>query len=173
MTGRSPVAALAWGTGGGALAAVLFVGVSLVDGGAGHLAEYAGLATGLIGVHLGMRGAAGLTPQALLWRAGGLALLASAALGAAAFAVYGWWRPALLTARFDGYLAAVTTMHAPPARVATELARLHATRAQYLDPLYQAVSLAGTLFFFAMLLGGFVAFGAHKARRFQGPARRA
>lgn len=172
MSLRRAAALVGWGVGGGLAAALLLVGLSLAFPGVGRTAEYAAIAAGLLAVHLGLRGDAQATARALLLRTLALAGLTTLALGAGAYALYAWWRPELLAARFAGYLASVGAMPAPPERIAAELARLQALREAYLDPFYQAVSLAGTLGFFAVLLGGFVAFGAHKARRFRGPGGR-
>lgn len=166
---RGPVrTAFAFGIGGGLVAALVTVVPALIaDPAHGRLAEYLGLAVGLLAVHLGMRASA-RERATLASRLAHAALLASALsviVGLGLYGLYEFLRPELLGARFTAYEQAVAASGASPARVAGELARLEASRAAYLDPRYQALQGASTLFFFAMLLGGYGAWRAHVASR--------
>ena len=169
--------ALAWGLGGGVLAAlVMVVPELLARPDAGRLAEYAGLAAGLIAVHLGTRAAAREDSGfgARLANATLLAASVSLIAGLGLYALFAGLRPGLLAARLSAYQQSVSTSGAPAERIARELARLAASRAEYLDAGYQALSSASTLFFFAMLLGGYGAWRAHLVGRLrrQGPGQR-
>jgi hypothetical protein len=154
------------GLAAGLLAGVVTLGTALLAGGDGRSADYAGLAAGLLGVHLGMRAAPAASAfRARLVRALVLAVCASLVAGLASAWLYASLRPALLEARYAGVVERVRSSAQPPARIAAELARLAERRAAYLDPAFQAVSAGGTLFFFALLLGGYSAFRAHVAAR--------
>jgi hypothetical protein len=136
-----------------------------------RLFEYGALLVMLLGMVVGLRVATRLVPtvsvEARLVAVLLIAGLGATLLGAALFRLYTEWRPLLLAARFEALVAA--TAHAT--RPAEAYADLVAHRRQYLDPMYQAVSGAGTPFFFAMLLGGYVAFRGHVVRRLGGPRR--
>jgi len=163
---QPPAAALAWGIGGGVVAALVMVVPELLAApGGGRLSEYAGLAAGLLAVHLGTRAAARAGPGfgARLGNATILALSVSVVAGLGLYALFANLRPGLLAARLLAYERAVSASGAPPERVARELARLTALRAEYLDAAYQALSSASTLFFFGMLLGGYGAWRSHVA----------
>jgi hypothetical protein len=169
--------ALAWGLGGGVLAAlVMVVPELLARPGGGRLAGYAGLAAGLIAVHLGTRAAttADAGFGARLVNAALLAASVSLLAGLGLYGLFARLRPELLAARFSAYQQSVAASGAPAERIARELARLAASRAQYLDAGYQALSSASTLFFFGMLLGGYGAWRAHRLGRlrWQAPAQR-
>jgi hypothetical protein len=168
VSARGAGGVLAYGLGGGTAAALVLAAVGSASPGAARGAEYAALAAGLLAVHLGMRRAVGLAPPALLGRALVLAALVSAAVGLGAYALYAWLRPALLAERYASYRHVLEAGALPTARAAQELARLETMRAAYLDPGYQALSTAGTLFFVAVLLGGYAGFRAHLARRLGG-----
>jgi hypothetical protein len=168
VSAAAPRGPLAYGLGGGASAALVFLLLGSVAPGAARGGDFAALAVGVLAVHLGMRVAGGLAPRALIRRALALATVASATLGLGAYALYAWLRPHLLADRYSSYRQLVAANGAPAGRVAAELARLDATRAAYLDPAYQALSTAGTLFFVALLVGGYAGFRAHLARRLAG-----
>lgn len=160
--------ALAWGIGGGVIAAlVMVVPELLVTPGGGRLPEYGGLAAGLLSVHLGTRAAArrGSGLGARLGNATILAASLSLVAGLGLYALFAWLKPGLLAARLVAYQQVVSASGAPPERVARELARLTALRAEYLDAAYQALSSASTLFFFGMLLGGYGAWRSYVAAR--------
>lgn len=168
---------LAWGLGGGVVAALVMVIPELTAApGGGRLPEYGGLAAGLIAVHLGTRAAARVDSPfgARLRNAALLAASVSLLVGLSLYSLFAVLRPGLLATRLAAYEHSVAASHAPPERIARELARLVTSRAEYLDAGYQALSSASTLFFFGMLLGGYGAWRVHLARRLRrgGPVQR-
>jgi hypothetical protein len=135
----------------------------------GHFASYAAILVTLIAVQLGGRAAAA-APADAGFRARLVATATIAALiavldGLGLYLLYAALRPGLLAVRYAGYEAQLWSTGLAPERLAAGLAALAARRAQYLDPLYQALEAAGTLLFCGLVLGAFLAFRARVARR--------
>ena len=162
--------AAACGVGGGVAAALVVVLPRL--GAAGRddrLADYAGLLIVLMAVHLGSRAAAGLRPPAGFGARVGAAVLiascASSAVGIGLYALYALLRPRLLAERYAFYVTHVRAGGVAAEQSTAALAELAARRAQHLDPSFQALAGAGTVFFCATLLGAFLAFRWRVASR--------
>ncbi len=166
---RGQALAASCGLGGGLVAALVDVLPRLGRAGDSALADYAGLAVVLLAVRLGSRAAAGPGPGnglgARLGAAALVATLASTAVGIGLYALYAELRPGLLAERYALYVSRVQAGGVAPERSTAALAELAARRAQYLDPAFQALAGAGTLFFCAMLLGVFLVFRARVAAR--------
>jgi hypothetical protein len=163
-------AALRYGLGGGALAALAMLLPALAMTGAdARLGEYAGTMVALLAIHLGTRAVAVAEPVLAFGRRVRLAVLlvacASGVLGAGLYALYRYLRPDLLAIRYVGLEARLAASREPAARVAAELARLAQQQAQYLDPAFQALTTAGTVFFFGMLLALYSAWRARVLAR--------
>jgi hypothetical protein len=167
---RTLALAAAAGLVGGVLACLAGIVPALVTPDAdGRFASYAAILVTLITVQLGARAAAAapggagfrarLAAAALI--AGLIALLDSLGL----YLLYAALKPALLATRYAGYEAHLWSAGLPPQRLAAGLAALTARRAQYLDPLYQAVEGAGLLLFCGLVLGAYLAFRARLAAR--------
>jgi hypothetical protein len=168
--GTATAITLRYGLGGGALAALAMLLPSLAAPGAdARLGEYAGTMVALLAIHLGTRAVAAAQPVLGFGRRVGLAMLlvacASAVLGVGLYALYRFLRPDLLAIRYLGFEARLAASHEPAARVAAELARLAQQQAQYLDPAFQALTTAGTVFFFGMLLALYSAWRARVLAR--------
>jgi hypothetical protein len=162
--------AAAAGLVGGLLACLVGIVPALVTAGTnGRFAGYAALLVTLIAVQLGGRAAAAGPLDA-----GFGARLAATSLIAALIAVvdelglyrlYAALRPELLATRYATYEAQLWSAGLAPARLAAGLAALATRRAQYLDPLYQALEGAGTLLFCGLVFGAYLAFRARLAAR--------
>ncbi len=137
----------------------------------GRITDYLGMVVGLIAIHLGTRARAeaGTTYGARVLNATLLVTALSGVVGAAGYALFGMWRPGLLAARFALYQTQVRASGAAADRIAQELARLAATEAQYLDPFFQAFTIAGNLFIVGMLLGAYGAWQFEVGRRWRRP----
>ena len=170
---------LRYGLGGGVIAALAMLVPALAAPGAdARLGEYAGTMVALLAIHLGTRAVAAAEPMLAFGRRVGLATLlvtcASGVLGVGLYTLYRFLRPDLLAIRYTGFEARLAVSREPAARVAAELARLAEQKAQYLDPAFQALSTAGTVFFFGMLLALYSAWRSRvlarlAARREPGP----
>lgn len=170
MSARALGLATAAGLLGGILACLVAIVPALATSGTdGRFASYAAILVTLIAVQLGTRAAAAAPADA-----GFGARLAAATLIAALVAVldglglyllYAALKPALLATRYGAYEARLWSAGLAPQRLAAGLAALAARRAQYLDPLYQAVEGAGTLLFCGLVLGAYLAFRARLAAR--------
>ena len=170
MSPRARRLAVAAGLVGGALAWLAGSVPALVTRGTdGRFESYAAILVCLIAVQLGAHAAA-----AALADAGFGARLAAASLIAALVALldgvgllllYVVQRPGLLAARYTGYEAQLWAAGLAPGRLAAGLASLAARRAQYLDPVYQALEGAGTVLFCGLVLGAYLAFRARIAAR--------
>jgi len=154
--------ALAAGATSGLLAGLLGVLPMLGIAGTTRVPEYAALLVVLVGTHAGARFAVrGRPAAAFAARVSAvltIASLASLLLGAALWALYAVGRPDLLAARHAALLAGAASS-------TDSLADLVARRAQYVDPLFQAISAATTAFFFAFMVGGYGAFRWRVAAR--------
>ena len=161
---------LRYGLGGGAFAALAMMLPALAAPGAvARLGEYSGTLVALLAIHFGTRAVAAAEPSLTFRRRVGLATLlvacASAVIGAGLYALYRFLRPELLALRYTGYEARLAASREPAARVAAELARLAEQKALYLDPAFQALSTAGTVFFFGMLLALYAAWRSRSERQ--------
>jgi hypothetical protein len=160
--------ALAGGLLGGILSTLVMLGAALLaDPGAARWGDYGALAVAMCVAYLSSRTAAH-SPMAFGRRLSSAAIgaVASGAVtGLGAYTLFAALRPDLLAARFAAYEAQVRASRAPAERIARELARLTAAQAQYLDPAYQALSIGGSVCFFALLVGGFGAWRLYVARR--------
>jgi hypothetical protein len=162
--------ALAAGATSGLLAAVVAVAPQLGDVGASRVPEYAALLVVLVGTHAGSRFAVRARPEAsFAARIGSMtttATVAALALCASLWALYALWRPDLLASRYAALLAGAVSPEAH--------ADMMARRAQYVDPLFEALSHAVTAFFFAFMVGGYGVFrwrvAARVAAARRGPA---
>lgn len=157
QTSPATTITLRYGLGGGALATLAMLLPPLVAPAAdARLGEYAGTLVALLTINLGMRAVMAAEPVLAFRRRVGLAALlvacASGVLGVGLYALYRFLRPDLLAIRYTGLEARLAASREPAARVAAELARLAEQKPQFLDPAFQAVSTAGTVFFFGMLL---------------------
>jgi len=131
-------------------------------------AEYVALLVVLAGTHLGLAAALRRRPTATFGARLAAAMLAAALasllLGIALYRLYAVWRPGLLLARYEALVAQVGSRPGGE-HAAAALADLASRRVAYLDPLYQAISGAGTPLFFALLIGGYSAFRWRVAQR--------
>ena len=160
--------------GGGAASLALVLPALLGLPATNRFAEYASLVIGLLAVHLGTRAppAGGDSVGARLGRAALLVTTLAAVTGVSAYLLFAVWRPGLLAARYAAYEQEVRASGATAARIGHELARLAASRPEYLDPGYQALTGASTVFFFGMLLGAYGAWQLQVARRWRRPTAR-
>src|SRR5208282_2039876 len=101
-----------------------------------------------------------------------IAAAVSLTTGLGAYVLFAVLRPTLLADRFAAQQRALAGSALGTERIAHELVSLAARKAQYLDPLFQALSTAGTLFFFGMLLGAYGAWRVHVASRLRPPPAR-
>ncbi len=133
-----------------------------------RLADYAALLVVMLGTLGGLRSVVDARPAASfadrLAAMSASAASASAVLAIALWKLYAAWRPALLEMRYRSVVEAATR-RSDPALVQAALADLVARRAQYLDPLFQALSGAVTALFFAILVGGYAVFRWRVAAR--------
>lgn len=162
MASASPRArALLAGVTTGGLAGTSAILPLVTAGGTPRAPEYVALLIVVLGTHVGARHAVAGLPAASfpvrLTTMTTTALVAAALLGVALWMLYADWRPDLLDARYRALLADRASTGA--------LADLVARRAQSVDPLFQALSVAGTGFFLAFLTGGFTAFRRRVASR--------
>jgi hypothetical protein len=162
MASASPRSrALVAGLTAGALASAAAVLPLVLAGGATRAPEYVALLVVVLGTHVGSRQAvAGLPAPPFPVRLRAMtttALAASALLGVALWLLYATWRPDLLDVRYRALIVDRASTAA--------LADLVARRAQSVDPLFQALSVAGTGFFLAFLTGGFAAYRRRVASR--------
>ena len=170
MSARPLTLAAVAGLVGGVLAGLAGIGPALVTPGAnGRFASYAAVLVTLIAVQLGARAAAaapgGGAFRARLSAAAVISTLVAALDGLGLYLLYAALRPELLAERYGAYEARLWAAGLPPERLAAGLAELTARRAQYLDPLYQAVETAGLLLFCGLVLGAYLAFRARLAAR--------
>jgi len=133
-----------------------------------QIAGYIALVVVLLSVQAGVRAdAAAVGAQALRRRVlvgTQLALVEAAVVGFGLYALYAWFKPTVLAERFAAlYEAAV---RAPPDQVARRLEVLAQGRTQYLDPAFQAVQGAVTVFFAALLLVTYSAIRERVRQRF-------
>ena len=176
QTSPATTITLHYGLVGGALAALAMLIPPLVAPGAdARLGEYVGTLVALLAINLGMRSVVAAEPVLPFGRRIGLAALlvacASGVLGVALYALYRFLRPDLLAVRYTGFEARLAASREPAARVAAEIARLAEQKTQFLDPAYQAVSTAGTVFFFGMLLALWSAWRSRVLARLGGAPR--
>lgn len=162
--------AVRFGLLGGGLATAFIVGPPLLAPAAGErLTDYVGLMIAMLAIFLGSRAVARAHPQLTYGRrivlGTTIVVLASALVGLALYALYAVLRPGLLTERYASLEARVRASGRPAERVATELERLATQKAQYLDPAYQALGVAGTLFFFGIVLALYSAWRWQVAQR--------
>ena len=157
--------ALGAGFAGGCVASLVTVLVPFTALRDTRVADYAGLVIGLLAVHLGMRATRAAPFRARLAAAFLIASVASLCVGAASFVLFRDLQPGLLAERYQHYVRELQSSNAPTARTAAELGRLAERRASYLEPGLQAITAGGTLFFFALLLGGYAAFQTYVAER--------
>jgi hypothetical protein len=150
---------------GGGMAGALTILLPFTALHASRLAEYAGLAVGLVAVHLAMRATRGTPFRARLAAALLVATVVSACVGGASYLLFRGIEPGLLAARYERAQLELQSSGAAPARIDAEMSRLDARKASYLDPAFMAISSAGALFFFAVLLAGFAAFRTYVAER--------
>ncbi len=131
--------------------------------------DYAGLLAALLALHMGLRACARArgTPSYASRLVDGslIVIVESVVLGLALYLLYAVFRPGLLMERYGAYVAGLQASGLETARVLRALADLGARKAQYLDPVFQAVEGAGTLFFAGMLLSTYLAFRARVAER--------
>ncbi len=172
-SGAVMVRALAVGLMTGALAAAVAIVPALDVAGASRLAEYAALLIVIVGTEVGLRYAVLGRPTVSygerIAAVASSALTACLVLAAGLWCLYGLWRPGLLAARYAALLGGLT---GDGAATSATIADLIARRAQYLDPLFQALSGAVTALFFALLIGGYTVFRWRVATR-MAAARRA
>lgn len=162
--------AVRFGLLGGVLGSAFLVGPALLAPAAGgRLTDYVGLMIAMLAVFLGSRAIARAHPSLTYGRrivlGTTIVLLASAIVGLALYVLYAAWRPELLAARYAEIEARVRASGQPAERVAAELERLAAQKAQFLDPALQALGVAGTLFFFGMVLALYSAWRWQVAQR--------
>ncbi|MCZ8131934.1 MAG: DUF4199 domain-containing protein [Steroidobacteraceae bacterium] len=154
--------AIRFGLIGGLLASVFIVGPPLLAPAlGGALTDYAGLMIAMLAVWMGSRALGVAHPRLPYTRrlVLGSTIVATASLvvGFALYALYAWLRPTLLAERYAALEGRVRASGREPGEVATELERLARQQVQYLDPAFQAVATAGTLFFFGMILALYAA----------------
>ena len=168
MSGAGLVRAAAAGLVGGLLAALVEIAPAYLTPAAdGRFGLYAAILVTLIAVQLGGRAPAPANGNsgARLGAAALIAALVAAVDALGLYALYAALKPSLLAARYGGYEAQLWSAGLAPARLAAGLAALASRRAQYLDPLYQALEGAGALLFTGLLLGAYLAFRAQVAAR--------
>jgi hypothetical protein len=169
--GRALRVAARYGFAGGLCASlVMVVPASLSDAATTPLGDLGGTLVVLLAVHAGMRAATAAEAFTGFGRRIGIATViatgASAIVAVGLYALYAAWRPGLLAARYALYEQRLKSGGGAPAgRAAFEVARLAARKAQYLDPAFQAIAAAGTIFFFAMLFGAYAAWHFRVAAR--------
>ncbi|MEI8258793.1 MAG: hypothetical protein WCJ30_24245 [Deltaproteobacteria bacterium] len=160
--------ALAAGAAAGLVAAAVAIVPALGSAGDTRLADYAALLVVILGTLGGLRHVVVARPHASFAdRLAAMAASAGAAcavLAAGLWRLYAVWRPALLEDRYQAVVVTVGRRSAP-ALAEAALADLVARKAQYLDPLFQALSGAVTAFFFATLVGGYAVFRWRVAAR--------
>jgi hypothetical protein len=153
--------ALAAGAAVGCVAAAVAVVPALGPAGDTRLADYAALLVVILGTLGGMRSVVEARPGASfeqrLAAMAGSAVAASTVLAIALWRLYAAWRPALLEVRYQSVLEAAAR-RSNPATAQAAVADLLVHRAQYVDPLFQALTGAVTALFFAMLVGGYAAY---------------
>lgn len=162
--------AVRFGLLGGLLATAFIVGPPLLAPSAeGRLTDYVGMMIAMLAVFLGSRAIARAHPRLTYGRrivlGTTVVLLASALVGLALYALYAVLRPGLLADRYASLEARVRASGHPTERIAAELERLATQKAQYLDPAFQALGIAGTLFFFGMVLALYAAWRWQVAQR--------
>lgn len=162
--------AVRFGVLGGVLATLFLVGPPLLaPASGGRFTDYVGLMIAMFAVFLGSRAIARAHPQLTYGRrivlGTTIVVLSSALVGLALYALYATLRPALLAERYASIESRVRASGQPAERVAAELERLATQKAQYLDPAFQALGVAGTLFFFGMVLALYSAWRWQVAQR--------
>ncbi|HXQ32188.1 MAG TPA: hypothetical protein VN790_09515 [Steroidobacteraceae bacterium] len=176
MSAGPPVRlSLAWGLGGGIVASLILIAPPLLGAApGGRLADFGALAAGLLAVQLGLGASArpGAGFRERMQCATIIAATVSLTTGLGAYVLFAVLRPTLLADRYAAQQRALARSAPGTERITHELVSLAARKAQYLDPLFQALSSAGTLFFFGMLLGAYGAWRVHVASRLRPlPAR--
>jgi hypothetical protein len=165
---RPATLALSWGLGGGVVASLALIAPHLLGAAPdSRLADYGALVAGLLAVQLGLGASArpGAGFRERMRCATLVAATVSLATGFGAYVLFAVLRPMLLADRYAAQQRAVAGSGAGAERMSKELLSLAARKAQYLDPVFQALSSAGTLFFFGMLLGAYWAWRVHVASR--------
>lgn len=167
--------AIRFGLLGGLLSSAFVVVPALLDGG-GRLTDYAGMMVAMLAVFFGTRAIGTAHPTLTFGRRAVLGttivVVTSAVVGLSLYALYARLRPGLLLERYGQYVQRVTDSGAPPERIAAELGRLAAQRAQYLDPAFQALATAGTLAFFGIVLALYSAWRWRVLQRLRGAGGR-
>jgi hypothetical protein len=152
--------AVRFGVLGGVLSSA-FIVLPPAFGAGGRLTDYAGMMVAMLAVFFGSRAIGTAHPSLGFGRrvvlGTTIVVVASAIVGLALYALYAKLRPTLLAERYVEFQQRVRASGAPAERVATELERLGAQKAQYLDPAFQALGTAGTLAFFGIVLATYSA----------------
>jgi hypothetical protein len=170
VTSRALALAIVAGLVGGVLASLAgILPAYLAPAADGRFGLYAAILVTLIAVQLGARAAAATAADggfaARLGAAALIAMLVACVDVLGLYLLYAALKPGLLAARYGAYEAQLWAAGLAPARLAAGLAALAVRRAQYLDPLYQALEGAGALLFCGLVLGAYLAFRAQVAAR--------
>lgn len=163
--------AVRFGVLGGVLSSA-FIVLPPAFGTGGRLTDYAGMMIAMLAVFFGSRAIGTAHPSLGFGRrvvlGTTIVVVSSAIVGLALYALYAKVRPLLLAERYAEFQQRVRTSGAPAERIATELERLAAQKAQYLDPAFQALGTAGTLAFFGIVLAAYSAWRWRVLQRLMG-----